>query len=121
MAHILIVDDDPHLVDTLRQLFERSGHRVSWVDRGEDAFALVESDRPDLVVLDIFLPEMHGLDVYARLQMHPKASVMPVLVLTAAVEYESSLEEIGARYLFKPVRHPELMGVIDELLANAAP
>ena len=117
VAHILIVDDDPNLVDTLRVLFESADHRVSAVDRGEETFAVIESDHPDLVILDMFLPEMHGLDVYSQLRELPRAGEMAVLVLTGAVEYEASLEEIGVRYLFKPVRHAELTAVVNELLA----
>ena len=68
MARILIVDDDADLLRMLRGILEVHGHTVSTASNGRDALNLTQRDRPDIVITDIFMPEMDGLELIRALQ-----------------------------------------------------
>jgi two-component system, OmpR family, alkaline phosphatase synthesis response regulator PhoP len=120
MAHILIVDDEPVIVDSLAYSLRREGYEVSIAENGPDALDLFERDHPDLIVLDIMLPGMDGLEVCKRLRL--KSSV-PIIMLTArSDELDKILGlEIGADdYLPKPFSFRELLARIRSLLRRVA-
>ena len=77
---ILVVDDEPQIVRTARDYLERSGFRVAPVYDGKSALAAARQEKPDLVVLDLNLPEMDGLDVCRTLR---RESDVPIIMLTA--------------------------------------
>ena len=102
MATILIIEDEPELVKVLRDYLEKSGFDVLSAYRGDSGFTLWEQRRPDLVLLDLNLPGMDGLDV-AR-EIRRKADT-PIIILTARVEEMDQLIglELGADdYITKP-------------------
>jgi DNA-binding response OmpR family regulator len=86
MTHVLVVDDDLTVRDVVRRYLERSGHQVSLADNGEEALRWIDEHKPDLVVLDLMLPGMDGLEVCHRLRQH---STVPVVMLTALGEEEN--------------------------------
>jgi DNA-binding response OmpR family regulator len=120
---ILVVDDEPTLVAALRYNLEREGYRVVDCGDGETALALARSERPDLVVLDIMLPGLDGLEVCRRLR---RESSVPILMLTAKGEEADRVVglELGADdYVTKPFSMRELVARVRALLrrAEAAP
>jgi DNA-binding response OmpR family regulator len=108
--HVLVVDDDPTVSDVVRRYLERDGFRVSLAADGPVALERFGEDRPDLVVLDLMLPGLDGLEVCRR--MRALASDLPVVMLTALGEEADRVLglEIGADdYLTKPFSPRELV------------
>jgi DNA-binding response OmpR family regulator len=109
VKHILVADDEPRIAGIVKDYLERAGYRVTIATNGEDALTLARGGRPDLVVLDLGLPRMDGLDVTRTLRKH---SNVPVIMLTARVEESDKLIglELGADdYVTKPFSPKELV------------
>src|SRR5262245_44256133 len=109
MKHILVVDDEPRIAEIARDYLERAGFTVSMAGNGAGALAYAPSRRPDLVVLDLGLPQMDGLDVTRALR---KQSNVPIIMLTARVDESDKLIglELGADdYVTKPFSPKELV------------
>src|SRR5206468_6448842 len=109
VKHILVVDDEPRIAEIARDYLERAGYRVSTAANGVDALALARTRRPDLVVLDLGLPHMDGLDVTRALR---RQSNVPIIMLTARVDESDKLIglELGADdYVTKPFSPKELV------------
>lgn len=113
---ILVVDDEPKIAKLARDYLEKSGFRVLTAGDGTTALAAVRHDRPDLVVLDLNLPGMDGLDVCRALR---RQSVVPIIMLTARVEETDRLIglELGADdYISKPFSPRELVARVRAVL-----
>jgi DNA-binding response OmpR family regulator len=109
MKTILVVDDEPKIVQLVRDYLERAGFRVLTASNGKTTLALARSEKPDMVILDLGLPEMDGLDVTRTLR---KDSNVPILMLTARSEETDKLIglELGADdYITKPFSPKELV------------
>jgi DNA-binding response OmpR family regulator len=109
MKHILVVDDEPRIAEIARDYLERAGYRVTIAGNGTDALVRARSQRPDLIVLDLGLPYMDGLDVTRTLR---KESHVPIIMLTARVDESDKLVglELGADdYVTKPFSPKELV------------
>jgi len=109
MKTILVVDDEPKIIQLVRDYLEKAGFRVLTALNGKSALALARADKPDLVVLDLGLPEMDGLDVTRSLR---RDSNVPIIMLTARSEETDKLIglELGADdYLTKPFSPKELV------------
>ena len=109
MKHILVVDDEPRIAEIARDYLERAGYRVTMAGNGADALAFARARRPDLIVLDLGLPLMDGLDVTRTLR---KQSNVPIIMLTARVEERDKVMglELGADdYVTKPFSPKELV------------
>jgi DNA-binding response OmpR family regulator len=122
-AHVLVVDDDLTVRDVVRRYLELAGHQVALADNGEDALAWIARHEPDLVVLDLMLPGIDGLEVCRRLRL---TNSVPVVMLTALGEEENRIAglELGADdYVTKPFSPRELALRVSSVLrrAGAAP
>ena len=109
MKNILVVDDEARIADICRDYLERGGFKVTTAANGADALALLRTRPPDLVVLDLGLPKMDGLDVTRAVRQH---SNVPIIMLTARVEESDKLIglELGADdYITKPFSPRELV------------
>lgn len=113
---ILIVDDEPKIVKLARDYLEQGGFRVQVAETGSTALAAARRERPDLVVLDLNLPELNGLDVCRALR---RESSVPIIMLTARVEEADRLIglELGADdYITKPFSPRELVARVRTVL-----
>jgi len=118
---ILVVDDEPSIVTVVRERLEREGFRVRAVASGEEALADMDIEAPDLVVLDLMLPGMDGLEVLRRVR--GAGNRVPVVVLTARDEDVDKIVglELGADdYLVKPFNPRELSARIRAVLRREA-
>jgi DNA-binding response OmpR family regulator len=109
VKHILVVDDEPRIAGIVKDYLERAGYRVALATNGADALSLARARRPDLIVLDLGLPRMDGLDVTRALRTQ---SNVPIIMLTARVEESDKLIglELGADdYITKPFSPKELV------------
>ena len=119
MQHILVVEDEMQIARTLRDYLEVAGFQVTVVGEGSAALASVRGDRPDLVVLDLGLPGMDGLDVARELR---RASTTPIVMLTARGDESDRIVglELGADdYLVKPFSPKELVARVRAVLRRA--
>nr|WP_307722962.1 response regulator transcription factor [Gandjariella thermophila] len=118
-GRVLVVDDDVTVRDVVRRYLERAGHEVRLAGNGEEALHLAETIRPDLVVLDLMLPGLDGLEVCRRLR---ESSAVPVVMLTALGEEEDRI--LGLRlgaddYVTKPFSPRELALRVGSVLRRA--
>jgi len=118
---ILVVDDDPELVTILRITLESKGFNVRCAYSGKDLFAGLEELKPDLIILDIMMPEMDGLKVLTRLKGDPGTASIPVILLTAKVQQEDVIEgyKMGADYyITKPFTNTQMLEGINLILGG---
>ena len=119
-AHLLLVEDEPDVASFIQQGLEEEGYALRWVSTGQRALELLPQTSIDLVLLDVRLPDMSGLEVCHRLRLHRPQ--MPVLMLTAldAVEDRVAGLRSGADdYLPKPFAFDELIARIEALRRRA--
>ena len=120
VARVLIVDDDPVIQRLLRVNFEMEGYEVIVGVDGVDGLEKARAEHPDIVVLDIMMPRMSGLDVARALKADPDTASIPVLLLSAKAQ-EADLragDESGADdYLTKPFDPFQLLQRVELLLA----
>jgi two-component system OmpR family response regulator len=117
MAHsILVVDDDPHIRDVVRFAFEKSGMAISIAQNGKEALRQFDRNVHDLIVLDIGMPEMDGLEVCRQIR---KTSDTPILFLSARdeeIDRVLGLEIGGDDYVTKPFSPRELVARVNAIL-----
>ena len=116
MRSVLVVDDEPEIVRLVRDYLERAGFEVAVARGGEEALRAVRRRRPDLVVLDLGLPGMDGLDVARELR---RAGALPIIMLTARTEEADRVAglELGADdYVAKPFSPRELVARVRAVL-----
>lgn len=122
--HILIVDDEPDIVELLDYNLRQAGHTVVNARDGASALAAVRRQRPDLIVLDLMLPDIPGTEVCRRLRKDPDSQTIPILMLTARSEEIDRVVgfEVGADdYVVKPFSPREIVLRIQALLRRARP
>jgi two-component system, OmpR family, alkaline phosphatase synthesis response regulator PhoP len=120
MTTILVVDDEPKIAQLARDYLEHAGFRVLTAADGRAALRAVSRERPDLIVLDLRLPDIDGLDVTRTLR---KASAVPIIMLTARDEESDKLIglELGADdYMTKPFSPKELVARVRAVLRRGA-
>ena len=118
---ILLVDDEQKLLDLLSFRLQLLGYRVITATSGEDGFSLAEEHHPDLIILDLTLPDEDGLTVCGRLTESETLGSVPVLMLTARSELEDADRAMaaGARdYMVKPYDPAVLQAKIRRLLGS---
>jgi len=116
---IMVVDDSPDLVETLRTMLEEKGFNVTCANSGQELFAGLEEQNPDLILLDIMMPKMDGFEVLVRLKWKLSTASIPVILLTAKVHHEDVEKgyKLGTEhYIKKPFTNTQLMTVINRLL-----
>ncbi|OGF98139.1 MAG: hypothetical protein A2Z06_05160 [Candidatus Glassbacteria bacterium RBG_16_58_8] len=119
---ILVVDDEPNIVRMLESRLKASGYEVITASNGLEALNTARSEKPDLIILDIMLPEMDGYKVCAMLKYDIEHSRIPIIMLTArAHESDRKLgAELGVQeYIVKPFDGKELMKTIEKHLARS--
>lgn len=118
---ILVVDDEPGIVKMLESRLEKSGYQVSTAMDGLDGLNKARTEHPDLILLDVMMPEMDGYKVCAMLRYDAKYSNIPVILLTArAHETDRKMgSQLGVRdYVVKPFDGKELLEKIEHILRN---
>ena len=120
MKHILVVDDEPEVVHFLQRFLETKGYRVSTAFDGREALAAFEKNPVDLIVLDIFMPEIDGLEVMKILML--QVPELPVLVISGGSPVDGTnllkvAMDLGARQVFeKPIALMEILKAVEEEL-----
>ena len=118
---VMVVDDNPDIVTIVKTILEGKGYEVQSAYSGAEVFNLLSEKKPDLIVLDIMMPQMDGLEVLTRLKGEPATATLPVILLTAKVQYEDVLGgyKMGADYyITKPFTSTQLLNGINLLLGE---
>ncbi len=121
---ILVIDDD---LDTLRLvglMLQRQSYQVSAASNGSQGLTKAFEERPDLILLDVMMPDMDGYEVARRLRKNPATASIPILMFTAKTQLDDKVTgfEVGADdYLTKPTHPTELLSHVKALLARSAP
>ncbi|MHB8600063.1 MAG: response regulator [Ktedonobacteraceae bacterium] len=119
---ILVVDDEPVLVETIAYNLEQAGYQVTTAADGSSALEAAHRETPDLIILDIMLPEMDGLEVCRQLRRESKTSTTPIMMLTAKGDEIDKVVglEVGADdYVTKPFGRRELLARVRALLRRS--
>ena len=117
MGTILIVDDDAQLRQSFEKVLAAEGHTVKTASSGEAAIALVQSEVPDLVIMDVRMPAMSGLEAFRA--MHDIEPKLPVIIMTAFGTTDTAIEatKLGAfEYVLKPFEIPDILALIAQAL-----
>jgi two-component system phosphate regulon response regulator PhoB len=123
MLTILIADDEPHVVELVRVTLEDDRVRVVEASDGAAALALADDLDPELILLDLNLPDMSGLEVCRRLRKRPRTAGAHVVMLTAAAQQDDIARGLAAgatHYLTKPFSPVRLLSLVEGLLPGAA-
>ena len=118
-AKILVVDDTPRNVKLLADLLAVKGYGVVTASSGRDALSRLEAERPDLILLDVVMPEMSGYEVCRKIRANPTTAMLPVVMVTALDPAEERVKGIDAGaddFLTKPINQAELLARVKSLL-----
>jgi two-component system KDP operon response regulator KdpE len=121
VTKVLAVDDEPQILRALRTSLVAHGFEVSTADTGERALALAAGELPDLIVLDLGLPDVDGVEVIARLRAWSRVPVIVLSVRDAQADKVAALDAGADDYLTKPFGVEELLARIRATLRRAAP
>jgi DNA-binding response OmpR family regulator len=121
VSAVLIADDDPDIRDLVAFKLEQAGHDVTTVDNGLAALSAAQERPPDLVVLDVMMPGMSGIDVCRQLRGEPATAALPIILLTARAQEGDVEVGFGAGaddYVVKPFSPRELVSRVEAVLAR---
>jgi two-component system alkaline phosphatase synthesis response regulator PhoP len=116
---VLLIDDEREFTEMVKMRLEALGYDVTSVNEGKMGFETAKKIIPDVILLDLVMPEMNGLLVLSQLKSNPYTEVIPVIMLTAKTEEEYQMDagSLGAvNYLSKPVKMGELEAALKNLL-----
>lgn len=116
---ILVVEDEESLLKLESILFSSKGYQVTGVRDGKSALEAIAVDRPDLVVLDIMLPDLDGFDVCRAIKQNPATASLPVIMLTAkksSQDLERGKNAGADAYITKPFKSVKVLEVIEGLI-----
>lgn len=116
---ILIVDDEPVWLKVLTQLLQMKGYTVKEAASGADALNTLKSYEPDLILLDVRMPDMNGFDLLDHIKKLPKLASKPVVFVSAMDDFHAKkvARELGAAdYILKPIDETEVNNVLEKYL-----
>ena len=119
MARILVVDDEPHIVRLVAFALEKRGHEIIQANDGPSGIEAARTKHPDLILMDVMMPLMTGLEALEQLKADKTTSEIPVVMLSAkSQEYEQNagLERGAVKYVCKPFTPSALGDVVTEVL-----
>lgn len=121
-SSVLIVEDEPYIVESLKFLLEREGHAVDAVLDGDAALGAIERTSPDLVVLDIMLPKRNGFEILKWIRANAATRSVKVLILTAKgqdADRKKAIEFGVDAFVTKPFSNKDVVDQVNALLADA--
>ena len=117
---VLLVEDDEQTRDFYRHVIKSAGYEVAAVEDGLAALSRVDIETPDVIVLDLMLPRLGGVDVFQELRANPATTKIPVIAVTGSDRVVMSVDTSKFHYfLRKPVSPEELVGTIDKALGRS--
>ncbi len=121
-VRILSIEDDPHMSGLLQLIFERQGYRVVSVKSGEFGLEMLKSLQPDVLLLDLMLPDIDGWDIYRQMKADEELSQIPVVIVSARnreQDAEQGYTVVGNdRFVQKPFEVSALIDTVKEVLGQ---
>lgn len=122
-ARILSIEDDPEMSGLIQLIFERKGHRVIGARRGEIGLELIKSLKPDVLLLDLMLPDIDGWELYHQMKQDKELAKLPVIIVSARSEEHdaaSGLRVVGDdRFIQKPFEVKDLLDTVIGMLEKS--
>jgi DNA-binding response OmpR family regulator len=119
---VVCVEDEPEMIDLVRLILAKEGFEVVGVSGGLEGLATIERLQPDLVLLDLMMPDMDGWEVYRRMKANPTISSIPVIVVTAKAQSIDKVLGLQVAkvddYITKPFGPAQLLKSIEKVLAR---
>lgn len=119
MANILIVDDSPIDQKELSSILEKNGHSVISADNGESGVAIANSQKPDLILMDVVMPGLNGFQATRQISKGNDTSHIPIILVSSKdqeTDRQWGLRQGAKSYMVKPVKDKDLLQEIDSLL-----
>lgn len=117
---VVCVEDEPEMIDLIRLILGRKGFEVVGANGGKEALGIVRDENPDLVLLDLMMPDMDGWEVYQQLKADAALASIPVIVVTAKAQSIDKVLGLHIAkvddYISKPFSPQELMDSVDQVL-----
>jgi len=119
---VLCIEGEPQMIDLLRLILETHGYEVVGAEGGQKGLEAMRAEKPDLILLDLMMPDMDGGDVYQRMKQEAELSDIPVVIVTAKAAPIDKVLWINVAkvddYVTKPFGPSELIGSIERVLAR---
>ena len=119
-ARILSIEDDPEMSSLIQLIFERKGHRVIGARRGELGLELIKSLKPDVLLLDLMLPDIDGWDLYRQMKTDKELAKVPIIIVSARSEEQDAANGFHVidndRFIQKPFEVKELIDTVTHML-----
>lgn len=119
---ILIVEDDPLMLRMYQKIFGFEGYEVAVAVDGEEGWEKIRREKPTLVLLDVMMPKMNGLQVLEKIKLDPETKAIPVVMLTnlaGTADAEDALSKGAVRYIIKSAQEPKsVVAMVKEILAG---
>lgn len=120
MKKVLLVDDDPHLLELMKTVLKQKGYDVTVARSGSDCLGLLERMKPDLILLDVMMPVMDGKEVARRIRANPETKDLKVAFLTVLQKYDIGIEFMEKLNvldcLTKSFPQEDLLDKVDQIL-----
>ena len=120
-SKILIVDDDKNIIETLKTRLETNGYRIITASNGLDGLDKARDEKPDLIILNVMMPQLDGIMTTLRLKGVAETKTTPIIIMTGIKERDNMIlaRHVGASdYITKPFESSELLKKIDKLLTE---
>lgn len=121
MKRVLLAEDEPNIVESLTFILERSGFEVGVTTTGRQALEQAQTETPDILILDVMLPEMDGYEVLRRLRADARTKSLPILMLTAKgqrEDRETALSCGADMFVTKPFVNSDLIAAVKKLAGS---
>lgn len=116
---VMIIEDEPDAAELFAEMMRLNGYRVLKTYSGMPAMALIAQERPDVIILDIMMPGVSGLEVLHYMRSDPELGAIPVVVVSAkatAADIRTGMDAGASIYLTKPVAYVDLKNAVDSLV-----
>lgn len=121
---VVCIEDEPEMIDLVRLILGRKGFRVIGANGGLEGIDAVRKEKPDLVLLDLMMPDMDGWEVYQQMKADPELRSIPVVVVTAKAQSIDKVLGLHIAkvddYIIKPFGPQELLESVEKILSNSS-
>jgi DNA-binding response OmpR family regulator len=118
--HVVCIEDEPEMIDLIKLILGRKGFSVSGANGGREGLMAIEREHPDLVLLDLMMPDMDGWEVYQQMKAHDELKTIPVIVVTAKAQSIDKVLGLHIAkvddYITKPFGPQELLDSVERVL-----
>jgi len=118
---ILCIEDEPEMIDLIRLILSRKGFETTGANGGKEGLEIIRRDHPDLILLDLMMPDMDGWEVYQQMKSDPATKDIPVIVVTAKAQSIDKVLGLHIAkvddYITKPFSPQELLDSVDKVLS----